>query len=113
MIGLLRKKILNLNNMKRVIPKVKQIMNSSFDIAKEFNDVNVRPEHILLSILRDNNNMGVKTLLSMNVDTKKLIVRLQFNCQQNIVPRVQKKYNILPLNKDSTEIINNSDNEAG
>lgn len=98
--------------MKRVIPKVKQIMNSSFDIAKEFNDVNVRPEHILLSILRDNNNMGVKTLLSMNVDTKKLIVRLQFNCQQNIVPRVQKKYNILPLNKDSTEIINNSDNEA-
>ena len=48
MIGLLRKKILNLNNMKRVIPKVKQIMNSSFDIAKEFNDVNVRPEHILL-----------------------------------------------------------------
>jgi ATP-dependent Clp protease ATP-binding subunit ClpC len=112
MIGLLRKKILNLINMKRVIPKVKQIMNSSFDIAKEFNDVNVRPEHILLSILRDNNNMGVKTLLSMNVDTKKLIVRLQFNCQQNIVPRVQKKYNILPLNKESTEIINNSDNEA-
>jgi|LakMenE01Jun11ns_1017448.scaffolds.fasta_scaffold9959509_25 ATP-dependent Clp protease ATP-binding subunit ClpC len=112
MIGLLRKKILNLINMKRVIPKVKQIMNSSFDTAKEFNDVNVRPEHILLSILRDNNNMGVKTLVSMNVDTKKLIVKLQFNCQQNIVPRVQKKYNILPLNKDSTEIINNSDNEA-
>lgn len=98
--------------MKRVIPKVKQIMNSSFDTAKEFNDVNVRPEHILLSILRDNNNMGVKTLVSMNVDIKKLIVKLQFNCQQNIVPRVQKKYNILPLNKESTEIINNSDNEA-
>jgi ATP-dependent Clp protease ATP-binding subunit ClpC len=98
--------------MKKVVPKVKRIMNISFEEAKEYNDVNVRPEHILLSILKDNDNEGVKTLKGMGVDTKKLLTRVQYMCQQNITPRITKKYNMLPLNKESTEIINNSENES-
>lgn len=98
--------------MKSVVAKVKKIMNSSFQIAKQFNDVSVRPEHILLSIIKDSNNNGVKTLKSMGVDVKKLTNKLELTCQQNIVPRVEKKYNILPLSKESTEIINNSENEC-
>ena len=98
--------------MKGVVAKVKKIMNTSFEIAKEFNDVSVRPEHILLSILKDSNNLGVKILKKMNVDVRKLTVKLELSCQQNITPRIKKKYNILPLSKESTEIINNSENEC-
>jgi ATP-dependent Clp protease ATP-binding subunit ClpC len=98
--------------MKKVNAKVKKIMNTSFTIAKEYNDINVRPEHILLSIIKDNGNTTVKTLKSMDVDIKKLISKLQSNNQKNIRPTVQKKYNILPLSKESTEIINNSENEC-
>jgi ATP-dependent Clp protease ATP-binding subunit ClpC len=98
--------------MKKVQPKVKQIMNNSFDIAKGFNDVNVRPEHILLSILRDKNNRVVNILKGMNVDINKLTVKLHLICKDNITPRIKKKYNILPLSKETTEIINNSEKEC-
>jgi ATP-dependent Clp protease ATP-binding subunit ClpC len=97
--------------MKKVVAKVKKIMNISFDTAKEFNDVNVRPEHILLSLLKDNNTV-VKTLKKMGIDVNKLIIKIQHTCQQNITPRVQKRYNVLPLSKESTEIIGNAENEC-
>ena len=97
--------------MKKVVAKVKKIMNTSFDTAKEFNDVNVRPEHILLSLLKDNNSV-VKTLKKMGIDVNKLIIKIQHTCQQNITPRVQKRYNVLPLSKESTEIIGNAENEC-
>jgi ATP-dependent Clp protease ATP-binding subunit ClpC len=97
--------------MKKVVAKVKKIMNTSFDTAKEFNDVNVRPEHILLSLLKDNNTV-VKTLKKMGIDVNKLIIKIQHTCQQNITPRVQKRYNVLPLSKESTEIIGNAENEC-
>jgi len=47
---------------REVYPKVKQIMSKSAGEAKAFEDVKVRPEHILLSILSDNDNTCTKML---------------------------------------------------
>jgi|694.fasta_scaffold00015_227 ATP-dependent Clp protease ATP-binding subunit ClpC len=47
---------------REVYPKVKQIMSKSAGEAKAFEDVKVRPEHILLSILADNDNTCTKML---------------------------------------------------
>jgi len=57
---------------KDTFPKVKVIMNKSIDEAKSFDDVTVRPEHIVLSILVDGENECVKVFKRLNVDIKHL-----------------------------------------
>ncbi len=47
---------------REVYPKVKQIMSKSAVEAKVFEDIKVRPEHILLSLLSDNDNTCTKIL---------------------------------------------------
>ena len=41
---------------REIIPKVKKIIGQSMIIAKEMDDVTIKPEHITLSILKDNSN---------------------------------------------------------
>jgi len=53
---------------RNVVPKVKVIIKNANDIAKEFDDNFVRPEHVLLAILNDKKNNCVSLLSEMNVD---------------------------------------------
>ena len=39
--------------MRKVIPQVKKIINNSYEEAKFFNDVKIRPEHLITSILKE------------------------------------------------------------
>jgi len=57
---------------REVIPKVKKIINNSMTIAKEMGDVKVKPEHITLSILKDNKNKCVDILTTMGVDLNQM-----------------------------------------
>ena len=47
---------------RELYPKVKSIMTKSNSEARGFDDVKVRPEHIFLSILSDNDNTCTKIL---------------------------------------------------
>ena len=57
---------------REIIPKVKKIIGNSMVIAKELDHVDIKPEHLTLSILRDNNNQCVDILVAMGVDVNKL-----------------------------------------
>lgn len=53
---------------KRLAQKVKKIIADSIEISKSFDDRFVRPEHIILSMLEDNNNNTIEILTNMGVD---------------------------------------------
>ena len=58
--------------MKKVLPKVKRIINMSLKQAKFYGDSEVRIEHIIISLINDYNNNAIKTLVKMGVDVDKL-----------------------------------------
>ena len=58
--------------MKKVLPKVKRIINMSLKQAKFYGDDVVRIEHIVISLINDYNNNAIKTLLKLGVDVDKL-----------------------------------------
>jgi len=47
---------------REIYPKVKIIIGHAMKEAKSFDDVKVRPEHVVLSILLDDDNEAVKVL---------------------------------------------------
>ena len=56
-----------MNNFE-IEPKVKFIINKAVDEANIFDDYNVRPEHIFLSILLEGNNQCIVALAKMKVN---------------------------------------------
>ena len=50
---------------REILPKVKIIINQAMKEAKSFDDTKIRPEHIVLSILSDNDNECTKVLKNM------------------------------------------------
>ena len=58
--------------MKKVLPKVKKIINMSIKQAKFYGDSEVRIEHIIISLINDYNNNAIRALLNMGVDVDKL-----------------------------------------
>jgi len=58
--------------MKKVLPKVKKIINMSIKQAKFYGDSEVKIEHIIISLINDYNNNAVKALINMGVDVDKL-----------------------------------------
>ena len=49
---------------KNVSPKVRYIINSANEEAKNCGDKQVRPEHIMISIILDNENKGYYVIKS-------------------------------------------------
>ncbi len=58
--------------MKKVLPKVKRIINMSLKQVKFYGDNEVRIEHIIISLINDYNNNAIKTLVKMGVDVDRL-----------------------------------------
>ena len=57
---------------REIIPKVKVIIGRANETAREYDDNMVRPEHIMLSILNDDNNLCVSFLKEMDIDLNEL-----------------------------------------
>jgi ATP-dependent Clp protease ATP-binding subunit ClpC len=57
---------------KDIIPKVKAIMKLAFKEAKAYEDIKLRPEHIAISIVMDDDNKAVSTLDELGVDLSEL-----------------------------------------
>ena len=52
--------------MKKVYPKVKKIINKSLEEAKNRGCEEVKLEHLIISMINDDNNEGTKYLKRLN-----------------------------------------------
>ena len=99
---------------REIEPKVKLIISHSMKEAKSFDDVEVKPEHFVLSILIDNDNACVKVLNKLKLDTGELYDKLSdFLRKNDLTPRVinTTKKNI-PFSKETKAIIKALDKEC-
>lgn len=99
---------------REIVPKVKKIIGNSLNISKELEHLDIKPEHITLSILRDSKNKCVDTFISMGVDVNKLYdsVYDTFNksvISQNIGISNRTKRSFSPLTK---AVFNTCDGEC-
>jgi ATP-dependent Clp protease ATP-binding subunit ClpC len=99
---------------REIYPKVKIIMSHSVKEAKSFDDVKVRPEHIILSILVDNENECTKVLKTLGVDSIDLYDRIaDFLRQSDLTPRVTTvARKTLPFSDETKAIIKTLDGEC-
>ena len=101
---------------REIYPKVKIIMNHSVKEAKSFDDIKVRPEHVILSILSDDDNECTKVLKSMKIETQELYDRISDYVRKNDL--TPKAYNTsvnkrtLPLSDETKDIIKALDKEC-
>lgn len=97
-----------------VYPKVKVIIDESMKEAKAFNDSKVRPEHLVLSMLMDDDNECIKVLKALNVNTSELYDRLSDHLKRSdINPRINvylKK--TIPFSDETKVIIRSLDDEC-
>ena len=95
-------------------PKVKVIISQSMKEAKAFDDVNLKPEHIILSMLIDDDNECIKILKKINIDTNELYDRIiEYIKVNDVNPRVGivgKK--TLPFSDETKLVINSLDKEC-
>jgi ATP-dependent Clp protease ATP-binding subunit ClpC len=100
---------------REVYPKVKIIMSHSVKEAKSFDDNKVRPEHIILSILVDNDNECTKILKTLKIDSIDLYDRIgDFLRQNDLTPRVTATAarKTLPFSDETKAIIKTLDSEC-
>lgn len=82
--------------------------------AKSFDDIKVRPEHIVMSMLVDNDNEGIKVLKKLDVDTNDLYGRISDILRKtDLTPRVGGSLKkTLPFSDETKIIIKSLDYEC-
>jgi ATP-dependent Clp protease ATP-binding subunit ClpC len=100
--------------MKKVLPKVKKIINMSLKQAKYYGDNEVRIEHIIISLINDYNNNAIKTLVGMGVDVDKLHKNIERKLIKEkddfVVSKIKNKD--IPIEKITALILKNAENEC-
>ena len=99
---------------REIYPKVKLIINHAMKEPKSFDDVKVRPEHIILSILVDDDNESVKALKLLNVDTTELYDKLSDALRKtDLTPRLTNSVRKnLPFSDETKAIFKALDKEC-
>jgi ATP-dependent Clp protease ATP-binding subunit ClpC len=92
---------------REIYPKVKIIMTNSIKEAKNFDDVKLRPEHIILSILSEDDNTCTNVLKKLKVDTSELYDKLSDYVRKNdLTPRGYTPVKrTLPFSEETKSII--------
>jgi len=98
--------------MKNVNPKVKVIMNKAFEIAKSFDEKEIKPEHVLMALVIDNNNNAVNVMQKMGVNVKRLATKVKTICLNNSPTETKISFGILPLSDVTKKIVNDADKEC-
>jgi ATP-dependent Clp protease ATP-binding subunit ClpC len=99
--------------MKKVLPKVKKIINMSIKQAKLYEDWEVRVEHLMVAMINDYDNTAVKVLVGLGVDVDILHKKLE-----NSITKIEKDgdgYNIesdIPLNNTTENILKGAEKEC-
>jgi ATP-dependent Clp protease ATP-binding subunit ClpC len=99
---------------REIYPKVKIIINHSFKEAKSFDDIKVKPEHIILSILLDDDNECVRVLKRLKIDTTELYDRISDYLRKDVsTPRLISVYKKnLPFSDETKLLIKSLDGEC-
>ena len=69
--------------MKKVLPKVRKIINMSIKQTKIYDDYELKIDYIILSIINDYNNSAIRILLNMDIDIDKLYKEIENNIISN------------------------------
>tara|TARA_R110000803_G_scaffold5996_2_gene19682 strand:+ start:5128 stop:7593 length:2466 start_codon:yes stop_codon:yes gene_type:complete len=75
--------------MKKILPKVRKIINMSIKQAKIYNDYEVKIEYIIMSLINDYNNSAIKILNSLGVNIDKLYHKIE---KQMVKNKLEKKF---------------------
>jgi len=97
--------------MRKVLPKVKKIINKSINEAKLYNDCEIKIEHIIIALINDFNNGAIKFLLEMGIDIDELHSKLE----KGIVKKKDDGMSIskhIPMNGHTEKIMKGSENEC-
>jgi ATP-dependent Clp protease ATP-binding subunit ClpC len=96
---------------KPIDPKVKMIMTQAIREAKEHDDNRIKPEHVILSMMIDNDNECVQALTLMGVDTFDLYDKISdFTRKNDLTPRTgYNNRKNLPFSDEMKNIIKNLD----
>jgi ATP-dependent Clp protease ATP-binding subunit ClpC len=74
---------------KDIHPKLKAIINQAIKESQSFDDLKVRPEHLILSILNDNDNATTKIIKSLKVDINDLHDSISdYLRKTDLIPRI-------------------------
>lgn len=99
---------------REIIPKLKLIINEAVKEAKSMDDTLVKPEHILIAIINDNNNGCSDALKNMRINLSLLndCVFLELR-NSNLTPRIDNNTKItVPFSKESRLLFKSVDAEA-
>ena len=88
---------------REIIPKLKIIIGEAIKEAKNMDDTSVKPEHIIMAIISDDNNGCSNILKNMGVNVSKLNDEIFISLRNlNLNPRLTKSNKlILPFNAES------------
>ena len=99
---------------REIIPKLKKIITEAKHEAKSMDDIVVKPEHILIAILSDNNNGCSDALKNMQISLSLLndCIFLELR-NSNLTPRIDNNTKItIPFSKESRLLFKAVDLEA-
>ncbi len=60
----------------QLTPKAYKAVSSAYDLAREFGSTYIKPEHLLLGILKENNGLACRILSEFNVNTDFLVEKI-------------------------------------
>ena len=99
---------------REIIPKLKIIIGEAVKEAKEMGDTHVKPEHLLIAMIDDNNNGCVEALKNMKVDLSNLNDDIYFELtNSNLTPKVGNDTKLtVPFSRESRLLFKNVDLES-
>lgn len=77
-------------------PKAYKAVNAAYELAREFGSTYIKPEHVLLGILKEGNGLACRVLSELNIDTSSLYEKL-------LIPIEKEKPEILTIIKFAQE----------
>ena len=91
--------------MKKFSPKVKQVISRSREEAVRLGHDYIGTEHLLLGITKDVNELAVKVLNSLDIDTAELRLSVEEAIQGKRSARATYNVGNLPLNKQAEKVL--------
>ena len=92
--------------------EVKKIIQNALKEAKTFNDVKLKPEHILLAII-NGDNQGITTIVELGINIDGLYETIIESLYNDIKPRVAVVDDVeTPPNSDTKDLLKNAEQQC-